>query len=69
MKNVISVRLSPERIATLDRMAQLLGMNRSEAIDAALRIFPDLVSGKCELKFEPKRSLGKRSRTVNGKDQ
>jgi hypothetical protein len=52
-KTVISVRLSAERLAQLDAAALQLGVNRSEAIDAALRIFPDLISGKCELKFDP----------------
>lgn len=54
-KSVISVRLSAERLAKLDVAALQLGMNRSEAIDAALRIFPELISGKCELKFDPRR--------------
>jgi hypothetical protein len=58
-KHVISVRLSTERLAQLDQTALRLGMNRSQAIDAALRILPDLVSGTCELKLDPAR-LGER---------
>ncbi len=34
-------------------MAHRLGTTRSGAIDAALRILPDLLSGKSELKYGP----------------
>ena len=65
MKTVISVRLSPERITAIDTVARRLGMTRSEVIDAALRILPDLVSGKCELKFDPKLPAGSLLRNYN----
>ena len=60
-KQIVSVRLSSERLAKIDEVASLLGMNRSQAIDAALRILPDLVSGKCELRFDPMRRRSRRS--------
>jgi hypothetical protein len=60
MKTVISVRLSPERLAQIDAAALRLSMTRSAAIDAALRIFPDLLNGDCELQFASiERVLGK----------
>ncbi len=54
-KHLISVRLSTERLAQLDEAARLLGVNRSQAIDAALRVLPDLISGKCEMSYDPAR--------------
>jgi hypothetical protein len=57
MKAVVSVRLSSERLAQIDTAARRLGMTRSQAIDAALRIFPDLLSGNFELKFEPQKDF------------
>jgi hypothetical protein len=69
MKTVISVRLCTERIIAIDRAARLLRMNRSQAIDAALRVFPDLVSGKCELKFEPNVSLQSYLRSYNARSE
>jgi hypothetical protein len=60
MKTVISVRLSQERLAQIDAAARRLGMTRSAAIDTALRIFPDLLNGDCELQFVSiERILGK----------
>jgi metal-responsive CopG/Arc/MetJ family transcriptional regulator len=51
MKRVISVRLSEQRLEQLDRVAQRLNMNRSQAIDAALRILPEIASGKAEMSY------------------
>jgi len=53
MKTTVSVRLTPERLAQADAVARKLGTTRSGAIDAALRILPDLLDGKAELKFGP----------------
>jgi hypothetical protein len=53
MKTIISVRLSAERLAQVDAVAHRLGTTRSGAIDAALRILPELLSGKSELKYGP----------------
>ncbi|MGC1778755.1 MAG: hypothetical protein WBB34_12460 [Xanthobacteraceae bacterium] len=53
MKTIVSVRLSPERLAQVDTVAHRLGTTRSGAIDTALRILPDLLSGKSELKYGP----------------
>lgn len=52
-KTVISVRLSKERLQSLDLACRQLRMNRSEVIDAALRILPELISGKAETKYDP----------------
>ncbi|MBM0207465.1 ribbon-helix-helix protein, CopG family [Micromonospora sp. STR1s_5] len=52
-KAVISVRLSEERLAQLDRACAKLQMNRSEVIDAALRLLPELISGKAETSYAP----------------
>ena len=53
-KTVISVRLSAERLAAIDAEARRLGKTRSELIDWALRILPELLSGRCETKYDPK---------------
>lgn len=57
MKTVISVRLSPERLAQIDEAARRLGTTRSGVIDAALRIFPKLLSEKSELKLSRESEL------------
>jgi len=51
-KKMISVRLSDERLMQLDEACRELGMNRSEAIDAALRILPEIISGESELRYD-----------------
>lgn len=53
MKTVISVRLSDERLRQLDETCKRLNMNRSEVIDAALRVLPELISDTAELKYDP----------------
>jgi metal-responsive CopG/Arc/MetJ family transcriptional regulator len=52
-KGVISVRLSQERLAQLDEVCQRLQMNRSQVIDSALRLLPELISGTAELTYAP----------------
>jgi metal-responsive CopG/Arc/MetJ family transcriptional regulator len=54
-KRVISVRLSEERLRQLDEVCGRLGMNRSQVIDAALRLVPEVMSGKAELHYDPER--------------
>jgi Arc/MetJ-type ribon-helix-helix transcriptional regulator len=54
-KGIISVRLSSERLAQIDEACKRLRMNRSEVIDAALRILPKLISGTAELSYDPTR--------------
>jgi metal-responsive CopG/Arc/MetJ family transcriptional regulator len=53
-KRVISVRLSDERLHQLDEACAMLKMNRSEVIDAALRLLPEIVSGRAEITYAPK---------------
>ena len=53
-KTVISVRLSKERLSQLDELCERLKMNRSQVIDSALRLLPELTSGKAELTYEPR---------------
>ena len=58
-KTVISVRLSAETLARLDDACRLLKINRSQAIDKAVRLLPELVSGSAELQYHPEnRRLG-----------
>jgi len=61
-KAIISVRLSEERLQQLDDACRMLKMNRSQVIDAALRILPEIASGKAELTYSaewlPKQTLG-----------
>jgi len=52
-KTIISVRVSPERLAKLDAAGLQLGMTRSEAINAAIRLLPEIISGRSELRYEP----------------
>lgn len=52
-KKVISVRLSEERLEQLDEACKQLGLNRSEAIDAALRLLPEIISGSAEYSYKP----------------
>jgi metal-responsive CopG/Arc/MetJ family transcriptional regulator len=59
MKTVISVRLSDERLRQLDETCRRLKMNRSEVIDAALRVLPELISDTAELKYDPSKLQGK----------
>jgi metal-responsive CopG/Arc/MetJ family transcriptional regulator len=54
-KRVISVRLSDERLKQLDEVCDRLGMNRSQVINAALRLVPEVMSGKAELHYDPER--------------
>ena len=54
-KRVISVRLSDERLKQLDGVCNLLGMNRSQVINAALRLVPVVMSGKAELTYDAER--------------
>jgi metal-responsive CopG/Arc/MetJ family transcriptional regulator len=54
-KRVISVRLSEERLRQLDVVCNRLGMNRSQVINAALRLVPEVMSGKAELHYDPER--------------
>ena len=54
-KRVISVRLSDERLNQLDGICRLLGMNRSQVINAALRLVPEVMSGKAEFTYDAKR--------------
>ncbi|MFQ3453893.1 hypothetical protein PMN64_11315 [Bradyrhizobium sp. UFLA01-814] len=54
-KRVISVRLSRERLDQLDGVCRKLGMNRSQVIDSALRLIPEIMSGKAELHYDPER--------------
>lgn len=54
-KRVTSVRLSDERLKRLDEVCSRLGMNRSQVIDAALRLVPEVMSGKAELHYDPER--------------
>jgi metal-responsive CopG/Arc/MetJ family transcriptional regulator len=68
-KTLISVRLSAQCLAQLDAAARQLGMNRSETINAALRIFPDLISGRCELKYEPEQQAKSNLRGANERDK
>lgn len=53
MKTVISVRLSPERLAQVDALAKRLGKTRSEAIDTALRLLPERLFGQPESEARP----------------
>lgn len=53
-KTVISARLSQERLAQLDELCERLRMNRSQVIDSALRLLPELISGNAELTYEPR---------------
>jgi Arc/MetJ-type ribon-helix-helix transcriptional regulator len=54
-KRVISVRLSDERLRQLDEVCSRLGMNRSQVINAALRLVPEVMSGKAELHYDSER--------------
>jgi metal-responsive CopG/Arc/MetJ family transcriptional regulator len=54
-KRVISVRLSDERLKQLDGVCELLGMNRSQVINAALRLAPEVMSGKAEFTYDTER--------------
>jgi metal-responsive CopG/Arc/MetJ family transcriptional regulator len=54
-KRVISVRLSDERLKQLDEVCDRLGMNRSQVINAALRLVPEVMSGKAEFHYDPER--------------
>ncbi len=54
-KRVISVRLSDERLRQLDGVCEQLGMNRTQVINAALRLVPEIMSGKAELHYDPER--------------
>ena len=54
-KRVISVRLSDERLKQLDGVCDLLGMNRSQVINAALRLVPEVMSGKAEFTYDAER--------------
>jgi hypothetical protein len=67
MKTVISVRLTEERLAQIDAAARKLGMNRSQAIDAALSVFPKLISGKLELQYKPKTTPVRKSGGAHGR--
>jgi hypothetical protein len=68
-KIVISVRLSRERLCQLDAAAEQLRMSRSEAIDAALRILPDLISGTCELSYKVKPPSKKKRKLADDRTQ
>lgn len=54
-KRVISVRLTDKRLLQLDGACKQLGMTRSQVIDAALKVFPELLSGKAEMHYDPLR--------------
>jgi metal-responsive CopG/Arc/MetJ family transcriptional regulator len=54
-KRVISVRLSDERLKQLDDVCNRLGMNRSQVIDAALRLVPEVMSGRAEFTYDAER--------------
>lgn len=54
-KRVISVRLSDERLKQLDEVCDRLGMNRSQVINAALRLVPEIMSGNAEFHYDPER--------------
>ncbi|WP_414643643.1 ribbon-helix-helix protein, CopG family [Bosea sp. (in: a-proteobacteria)] len=51
-KTVISVRLSAERLDRLDEVCRNRGITRSAAIDEALRIYPELISGTSETTYD-----------------
>jgi metal-responsive CopG/Arc/MetJ family transcriptional regulator len=53
-KRVISVRLSDERLRQLDDACTMLKMNRSQVIDSALRLLPEIASGRAEMTYTPK---------------
>lgn len=53
-KRVISVRLSDERLRQLDDACAMLRMNRSEVVDSALRLLPEIASGHAEMTYNPK---------------
>lgn len=65
-KRVISVRLSDERLHQLDKACAMLKMNRSEVIDAALRLLPEIASGRAETTYAPKWLTG---RARGGEDE
>ena len=50
-KIIISVRLSKERLDRLDELCEKRNITRSAAIDEALRIYPELLSGTAETSY------------------
>ena len=52
-KKIISVRLSAERLQRLDEICRARIITRSQAIDEALRIYPELLSGNAETTYDP----------------
>ncbi|NEW95699.1 CopG family transcriptional regulator [Rhodopseudomonas sp. BR0G17] len=52
-KQIISVRLSVDTLARLDEACRLLKVNRSDAIDRAIRLLPDVMAGSSELQYHP----------------
>jgi hypothetical protein len=68
MKSVVSIRLSEEMLSELEEAARRLGVSRSQAVEAAIDLLLDLISGKCELKYEPKRFDRQRFRWILDKE-
>src|ERR1700730_7131290 len=54
-KTVISVRLSAERLKRLDEICRARVITRSQAIDEALRIYPELLSGTAETTYDARK--------------
>lgn len=58
-KTVISVRLSEERLSDLDSICSQLKTNRSQAIDMAIRLLPNLIGENSEFVYRPYWEVGK----------